>query len=127
MLNLDDEVLVVNQGGVHWSLPKGHVEPGEGTIEAARREISEESGIDELTFVKGLGTYERYRMNWDGTDNLDDLKVIEMFLFTTDWQKELRPRDPENPCARWVPKDMVVDTLTHPKDKEFFIAIHKEL
>ena len=27
-----------------WVLPKGHIEPGEGTIDAALREVREESG-----------------------------------------------------------------------------------
>jgi ADP-ribose pyrophosphatase YjhB (NUDIX family) len=123
VIDADGNILVVNQGGVHWSLPKGHIEPGEGAVEAARREIGEEAGIDNLTFVKELGTYERYRMNWDGSDNPDELKTIEMFLFTTS-QGELHPRDPANPSARWIPKSEVVNTLTHPKDKEFFRSIY---
>lgn len=122
VINTNGDVLVVNQGGVHWSLPKGHVEPGEGSVEAARREIGEEAGIDELTFIKGLGAYERYRMNWDASDDPDALKVIEMFLFTTS-QEELMPRDPANPSALWVPKDEIATMLTHPKDKEFFLGI----
>lgn len=126
VINANGNVLVVNQGGVHWSLPKGHIEPGEGAVEAARREIGEESGIDELVLVKELGTYERYRMNWDGSDNFDELKTIEMFLFTTS-QQELKPRDPDNPSAKWVPRDEVVNVLTHPKDKEFFKNIVDQL
>lgn len=122
VLNRHREVLVVNQGGVHWSLPKGHIEEGEDAISAAKREIAEESGIDDLVFVKELGTYERYRMNWNGTDNFDELKTIEVFLFTTT-QDVLRPRDPDNPSAKWVPREMVADVLTHPKDKEFFKSI----
>lgn len=113
---------MVNQGGVHWSLPKGHIEDGEDAIFAAKREIGEEAGIDDLIFVKELGAYERYRMNWDGADNFDELKTIEVFLFTTT-QESLQPRDPDNPSAKWVPKEMVADVLTHPKDKEFFKSI----
>jgi ADP-ribose pyrophosphatase YjhB (NUDIX family) len=126
VINTKGEILVVNQGGVHWSLPKGHIEPGEGAVEAARREIGEESGIDDLTLIKELGTYERYRMNWDGSDNLDEFKVIELFLFTTP-QQMLKPRDPDNPSAQWVAKGKVADTLTHPKDKEFFKSIIDQL
>ena len=122
VLNRRGEVLVVNQGGVHWSLPKGHIEDGEDAVAAAKREIAEEAGIDELLFIKELGSYERYRMNWDGTDNFEELKTIKAFLFTTT-QETLQPRDPDNPSAKWVSKEVVADVLTHPKDKEFFRSI----
>lgn len=122
VINRAGEILVVNQGGVHWSLPKGHIEPGEDAIAAARREIAEEAGVDDLIFVKELGSYERFRMNWDGTDNLDEYKEIVVFLFRTD-QMELAPRDPDNPFAKWVVCSSVVDVLTHPKDKAFFASI----
>lgn len=126
VVNPQGDILVVNQGGVHWSLPKGHIEPGEDAITAAKREIGEEAGIDELAFVKELGTYERFRMNWDGTDNPEEFKEIVMFLFRTT-QTALAPRDPDNPSAKWVLKREVSDILTHPKDKEFFRSIAKEL
>lgn len=122
VINPRGEILVVNQGGVHWSLPKGHIEEGEDAISAARREIGEEAGVDELTFVKELGTYERFRMNWDGTNNPDEFKEIVVFLFRTT-QTDLAPRDPDNPSAKWVARDAVADMLTHPKDKEFFKSI----
>ena len=46
-------VVLVNQNNNSWSLPKGHVETGETTLEAAIREIKEETGIpsDALVFV----------------------------------------------------------------------------
>lgn len=122
VINRKGDILIVNQGGVHWSLPKGHIEEGESAVDAARREIGEESGVDALAFIKELGTYERYRMNWDGTDNLDELKEITMFLFHTD-QNGLHPRDADNPSAQWVARERVADVLTHPKDKEFFLSI----
>ena len=46
------QVLVVNQRGRSWSLPKGHIEKGESILEAARREIYEESGVKKLKFVR---------------------------------------------------------------------------
>lgn len=45
-----DAVLLVERGkgapaGL-WSLPGGHIEPGEKAIDAARREVLEETGLD---------------------------------------------------------------------------------
>jgi ADP-ribose pyrophosphatase YjhB (NUDIX family) len=119
VINSEGEVLVVSQHGTSWSLPKGHIDPGENALAAAKREIYEESGIRGLEFVRELGTYERHKIGVDGGDDRSELKVITMFLFRTS-EKSLRPVDPDNPEARWVEKSKVALLLTHEKDKEFF-------
>ncbi|HXN53756.1 MAG TPA: NUDIX domain-containing protein [Candidatus Acidoferrum sp.] len=120
--NNEGEVLVVSQRGTSWSLPKGHIDPGESALVAAKREIYEESGIRDLEFIRELGTYERRKIGVDGGDDPSELKVITMFLFRTS-EKSLKPVDPDNPEARWVEKSKVARLLTHEKDKEFFQRI----
>jgi ADP-ribose pyrophosphatase YjhB (NUDIX family) len=105
--------------GSSWSLPKGHIDPGEDPIAAAKREIPEESGVDQLQFTRGLGTYQRPKIGLNGSDDLSELKTIAMSLFTTS-QQTLKPTDPDNPEAPWMAKADVSKLLTHPKDKEFF-------
>jgi 8-oxo-dGTP pyrophosphatase MutT (NUDIX family) len=83
VLNPDGEVLVVCQHGNSWSLPKGHIDLGEDALEAAKREIYEESGITKLELVRELGSYERYRIGLNGGESRSELKVITMFLFRT--------------------------------------------
>jgi 8-oxo-dGTP pyrophosphatase MutT (NUDIX family) len=115
-------VLVVNQNGTSWSLPKGHIDPGESALEAANREILEESGISRLKLISELGSYQRFKIGLDGGEDKSEMKNIAMFLFETD-QEDLHPLDPENPEARWVKKEEVANLLTHPKDKEFFLSV----
>ena len=127
VVNPNGEILVVNQHGDSWSLPKGHIDEGETALEAAKREIFEESGVGELTLVKSLHSYERFRIGQGGVgEDRTELKQIEIFLFRAN-QAELAPRDPANPEARWVAKDEVSKLLTHPKDREFFEKIRFEL
>lgn len=127
IINPRREVVVVSQQGDSWSLPKGHVDFGESALEAAKREVAEESGITELQFMRKLGSYERYRIGKGGTgEDTSELKEIHMFLFTTD-EGTLVPVDPGNPEARWVPIDEVAALLTHPKDKDFFLSIKDSL
>lgn len=120
VLNLKGEVLVVSQHNLSWSLPKGHVEEDEDILDAAKREIYEESGVKDLTLIKPLETYQRYKIALDGGEDKTQLKIMKMFLFTTKTM-DLKPIDPHNPEARWVNKENVADLLTHPKDKEFFL------
>ena len=119
VLNPKGQVLVVNQFGNSWSLPKGHIDPGEDALAAAKREIREESGVKTLRLVRELGLYTRFRISLGGGDDKSEMKQIRMFLFRTR-QTRLKPEDPHNPEARWVAPSKVEALLTHAKDKEFF-------
>ncbi len=126
-MNMMNEVIVVSQRGDSWSLPKGHVDKGETTLQAAMREITEETGVTDLTFVRELGSYERYRIGKGGIgEDTRELKRITLFLFRTTVE-HLAPLDPDNPVAKWVPIDAVAVLLTHPKDREFFATIAESL
>lgn len=121
------KILVVSQNGDSWSLPKGHLDPGEDDLTTARREIAEESGVTDLTLVRPLGEYERHAIARGGKgERTDEMKTIAMFLFTTA-QDELAPLDPKNPEARWVDRADVAPLLTHAKDAEFFLSVLPEL
>jgi len=122
VVNADGEVLVVSQRGKSWSLPKGHIDPGESALEAARREIYEESGIRDLELIGELGTYERRKIGVNGGEDPSELKAITMFLFRTG-ERFLQPVDPDNPEARWVERSKVAALLTHQRDKDFFRAV----
>ena len=122
VLNPEGKVLVVSQHGNSWSMPKGHIEPGETPEQAARREIAEESGITQLELVKELGSYERFRIALGGGEDRTELKTIQLFLFRTN-QEILKPTDPENPEALWLEKHRAAGLLTHPRDRQFFESI----
>jgi ADP-ribose pyrophosphatase YjhB (NUDIX family) len=122
VVNAEGRVLLVSQHGTSWSLPKGHLEGGETPLEAALREIREETGVVRLELVRPLGSYSRHRLGADGGEDRSELKTIHLFLFRTD-ETELAPQDPDNPEARWVEREAVAGLLTHAKDREFFASI----
>jgi 8-oxo-dGTP diphosphatase len=121
VVNQNQEILVVNQHGKSWSLPKGHVEFGEDILAAAKREIHEESGVTKLEYIAELGSYERM-----GGKDLQELKRIIIFLFKTNEMK-LQPIDPSNPEARWIHPEEVVHFLSFEKDKEFWLSIKDKI
>ena len=126
VLNKNNKMIVVNQNYDSWSLPKGHIDPGETALQAAKREIYEETGVTQLSFIDKLGKYERYKIGLDGKDDLSELKQIEIFLFRTN-QLELKPIDPMNPEAKWVSYEEVLSILTHQADKDFIQSVHNVL
>lgn len=120
----NNKILLVKQSGnsLSYSLPKGHIEPGEDPLEAATREIFEEGGISQLELVKSLGLYDRPNI-YDPKET----KNIFMFLFRTE-QVELTSQDPDKDTQPfWATVEGVKNLLTHPKDKEFYRSNLKEI
>ena len=117
--NKNYEVAIVNQNHDSWSLPKGHVDPGESLMEAALREIHEETGIQAPLYIKDLGSFGRYRIGLDGQDDKSEYKNITIYLFTSN-QKKLNPIDINNPEAIWANPKQAYQMLTHKSDKLFF-------
>lgn len=58
----DIDVLLIQDAKDRWTIPKGHIEPGETAVQTARREIAEEAGLDNVEMLGWLGKIHfRYR------------------------------------------------------------------
>ncbi len=56
------EFLLAQDAKDRWTVPKGHIEPGETPRQTAEREIQEETGLKEMKVLNHLGkTQFRYR------------------------------------------------------------------
>lgn len=53
-------VLLIRDPYQNWGLPKGHVESGEGSGDAALREVAEETGLGDLALGPELATIDWY-------------------------------------------------------------------
>jgi len=126
----DGRIVVVEQNGNSWGLPKGGVEEGEALLDAARREVSEETGITELAYMGELGSYERYSLGPDGMTETEAYgsRVRTFFLFTTA-QTELVSHDPDQEITqvRWATIDEALTLLTHPKDRAFLSSVRTKI
>ena len=91
-----------------WDLPKGKVEKNENIETAASREITEETGLQDLQNQKYLiKTYHTYSQK-----GKDYLKETTWYRFTTDSEVELSPQGEEGITeAEWVSKDKIEGIL----------------
>ncbi len=82
-----------------WDLPKGKVEKGENTADAAIREVEEETGVKGLRIVRELlPTYHIYSYKEKRI-----LKKTSWYRMTTDFSGELKPQLKEDITeAAWL-------------------------
>lgn len=85
------------RGRMRWSLPKGHIEPGESSEQTARREVLEETGI-EAVIVEPLGAISF----WFTLEGTRIHKTVHHFLLEA-VGGELSDSDPEVDEVAWVP------------------------
>jgi 8-oxo-dGTP diphosphatase len=105
----DPEVAVIHRPRYDdWSLPKGKLEPGEGWVEAAIREVEEETGYR----CRPLGELSRVRY----TDRKGRPKVVRYWLMES-VGGSFEPND-EADELRWVGEREAVELLTYPHDRE---------
>lgn len=100
------------KGGTVLALPKGHIDPGESSAEAAAREVREEAGV-EGTFVGKLGDV-RY---WYSRDGQRVMKNVAFFLFRYR-SGSIEDHDHEVDSAEWVPLDEAPRLLSYRGEKD---------
>lgn len=118
--------LVRNSTETLWFFPKGHIEEGESAEDAARREIKEEAGLQDLEHIADLGTYERPRIHKDQSYIQNEVKDIHMYLFAAPMHAEVSP-SMEIAEAKWVPYREVVDHLADNKDRVWYVSIFERV
>lgn len=85
------------KGRMSWSLPKGHIEPGETPEQTAAREVAEETGIIGRV-VRPIGTIDY----WFVAENRRIHKTVHHFLLDA-VGGELSDEDVEVTEVAWVP------------------------
>ncbi len=93
------------RGTMKWSLPKGHIEPGETPEQAAEREIREETGIEGRVLAP-LGTIDF----WFMLEAQRVHKTVHHFLLEAHGGT-LSDADLEVDEVSWVPLDQLADRL----------------
>ena len=101
--NEDQELLMIFRNGM-WDLPKGKMEKGESPIEAAEREVIEETGIGAIKIgAKLKSTYHIYALRLNQV-----LKKTHWYEMKTENEMMLIPQQNEGITkAEWMNKEDV--------------------
>lgn len=103
------QVLLMQDAKDRWTIPKGHVEPGEEPRDTAEREIREETGLKEMRVSSWLGKVNfRYRRN-------HTLVLMTMHIYLVEGlgnTDKLHPEDWLNDI-KWMPASEAVDKIAY--------------
>lgn len=112
----DVNFLLLKYSAGHWDFPKGNIENGEDETQAAYREIREETGIENVVFMKGFEKKVTY--NYRREQNLVRKEVI-FFLAKANSQRVILSN--EHIAYSWNKFDNALAKLTYRTAKDILI------
>ena len=120
VLNDKDEVLMVKTYNAGWVFPGGQVEVGENVIDAVKREVMEEAGVDiEVGEVFCISSNTGKYPGYHGVKEVPT-KIMLDFICRAKGG-EPRPSE-ENSESAYIPKDKVLELIEAPAITERYKA-----
>jgi bis(5'-nucleosidyl)-tetraphosphatase len=114
--------LILHYEEGHWGCAKGHTENTETVEQTARREIREETGLTDLTFMPGFVELNQYSFMSQG--QIID-KTVTMLL--ADSAGSHITLSDEHLGSEWLPFEAALERITYPNEKELFKKAHQNL
>jgi putative (di)nucleoside polyphosphate hydrolase len=133
LLNAHGEVFVGRRidherGG--WQMPQGGIEPGETPEEAARRELREEIGTDNVDVIAESRGWVRYALPphlvgraWNGRWRGQQQKWFAMRFLGIDSEINLETAHPEFSAWRWAPAAWVPEMIVGFKQRLYELVL----
>ena len=127
-------VVLVNYGAIpllqypqgHWDLPKGHVEPDDPDRHATmRRELAEETGIQDATLLDGFEERTEYTFQHKGKR-----KRKQVYWYIAETDEMAVTLSHEHRGYLWLDWGQALETITHEETRgvvrlaQQFIALH---
>ncbi|HEX7633051.1 MAG TPA: NUDIX domain-containing protein [Candidatus Saccharimonadales bacterium] len=103
------EILLIQDAKNRWTIPKGHVEPGEEPKQTAEREIREETGLQEMKVYSWLGKVNfRYR-------RAHTLVLMTMHIYLVEGRGDTDKLEGEDWLTdiKWMPATDAVDKIAY--------------
>jgi 8-oxo-dGTP pyrophosphatase MutT (NUDIX family) len=103
------EILLIQDAKNRWTIPKGHVEPGEEHGATAEREITEETGLQDVEAISWLGKVNfRYRRE-------HTLVLMTMHIWLVKGLGDTDKLEPEDWLngIKWFPAMEAIDKIAY--------------
>lgn len=106
------------RGRLLWSMPKGHVEPGEDIAATAEREVWEETGIHGEVFAE-LGVIDY----WFVSEGIRIHKTVHHHLLRY-IDGDLNDEDPEVTEVSWIPASALIEHFAYADERKLARIAH---
>lgn len=115
--------LLLHYPAGHWDFPKGHIERNESEIEAAIRELREETGIENVEIYFGFRESIEYTYTTK-SGKLSHKKVLYFLGETSESEVKLSK---EHIDYAWLPFDLALQRITYENSKNVLKKAHSFL
>lgn len=106
----------------YWDLPKGHIEKGEKEIDTVKREVKEETGLENIEVVEGFKEHIKYFFRFQGKTIF---KIVTFYLAKSK-TKDVKISF-EHTDYKWLPYEQALEKLTFQNAKGILIKAHQYL
>tara|TARA_B100001093_G_scaffold516803_1_gene596492 strand:+ start:38664 stop:39074 length:411 start_codon:yes stop_codon:yes gene_type:complete len=124
-------VVLVNFGTVlllqypqgHWDFPKGHVEETDHSHhQTARRELKEETGIDEIEFIEAFERRSEYSYRHKGKK-----RTKQVFWYIAETERISIKLSHEHRGYMWLDWEQAMEQATHPESRAILADAHQHM
>ena len=119
----DIEILLIQDSKNRWTIPKGHIEPGETAKQTAIREIGEEAGLYHISVLAWLGKIHfKYR-------RLGKLVLMttQIYLVRALDQTETPQKEKWMHGIRWFPFADALDAIEYEDIEKLMLIAKKKI
>ena len=119
----DVEILLIQDSKGRWTIPKGHIEPGETAKMTARREIEEETGLRNFDILTWLG---KIHFKYRRADKLV-LMTTQIYLVQALDAREMPTAEKWMKGIKWFPFTEALDLIEYDDIEKLMLIAKRKI